>query len=35
MFYCYDFVNAVSNKEKNILLVTKQYLFTIGTKYND
>ncbi len=35
MFCCYDFVNVVINKEKNILLVTKPYLFTIGTKYKD
>lgn len=32
---CYDLVNVVINKENNILFVTKPYLFTIGTKYND
>ncbi len=35
MFCCCDFINVVINKEKNILLVTEPYLFTIGIKYND
>jgi len=35
VFCCYDFVNVVINKEKNILLVIEPYLLTIGTKYND